>query len=82
MKTYITISISQLDNLDFSQIVETSKDTIRKSIDGTEFTAKWIGAMPDTISSIPESDRSAIMTHAEALELMSTAEWSDPNPPE
>jgi len=78
---YIILNINQVDNVDFSQIAETSKDTIRKSIDGTEFTAKWIGAMPDTISSIPESDRSAILTHAEALTLLATAEWSDPNPP-
>jgi len=81
MKTYLTIVINQLINIDFSQIDETSQDTIRKSLDGNKFIAKWIGAMPDTISSIPEVDRSAIMTHAEALTLMATPEWSDPNPP-
>jgi|6_EtaG_2_1085325.scaffolds.fasta_scaffold00569_20 hypothetical protein len=81
MRTYITIDINQLD-LDFSQIDETSKDTVRKSLDDSEFVAKWEGDAPETINNIPESDKSPEMTHAEALELMATPKWTDPNPPE
>ena len=83
-KSYITIQTSEINTVDFSQVIE-AKATIRKSVDESEFVCKWIEGspnMPASIEAVPEAKRSAIMTHAGALELMSTAEWSDPNPPE
>ena len=38
--TYNTIAIADLENIDFSQVQETSAETIRKSIDETQFTIK------------------------------------------
>ena len=82
MRTYLTINITQVGNIDFSQIQETGIDTVRKSIDESEFIAKWEGETPETITNIPESDKSAEMDHETALILMATPEWTNPNPPE
>jgi hypothetical protein len=38
---YAIININDLDNVDFTQIGETSVDTIRKSLDETMFVIKW-----------------------------------------
>ena len=84
MKSYITIKTTQIDIVNFAEVIE-SRENLRYSLDGTEFIVKWIYGsphIPASVESVPEADRSAIMTHAEALTLMSTAEWSDPNPPE
>ena len=84
MKSYITIKTTQIDTVDFSQVIE-NRESLRYSLDDSEFVCKWIFGsphIPTSVEAVPESDRSAIMTHAQALELMSTAEWSDPNPPE
>ena len=40
-ETYATIDIADLSLIDFAQIGETSENTIRKSIDGTQFVIKW-----------------------------------------
>jgi len=83
-KSYITIKTTQIDVVDFSQVIE-NRESLRYSLDGTEFIVKWIFGsphIPTSIESVPEADRSAIMTHAEALELMATPEWTPPNPPE
>ena len=40
-RLYQIINISDLSNVDFNQIYETSADTIRKSIDESLFTIKW-----------------------------------------
>ena len=82
MRTYLTIKITKVGNIDFSQIQETGIDTVRKSIDESEFIAKWEGETPETITNIPESDKSAEMDHETALILMATPEWTNPNPPE
>jgi hypothetical protein len=39
--TYNTIAIADLNSIDFTQVEETSTETIRKSIDKTQFVIKW-----------------------------------------
>jgi hypothetical protein len=75
--TYAIVDIAtDLPNIDFSQIGETSSSTIRKSIDETLFIIKW-NTEPTFIANgtvIP----SLILTHSEALTEMATAEWTEP----
>jgi len=75
-ETYATINIADLPLIDFAQIGETSKKTIRKSIDGTEFIIKW-NTEPTFITDGTVAIIQA-MTHAEAITLMGTVEWSAP----
>ena len=79
-ETYATISIIDLGLIDFSQIHETSAETIRKSLDGTEFIIKY-DAVPTFISDGSVEILQA-MNHDEALQLMATDEWSEPLPVE
>ena len=75
-ETYATINIADLPLIDFAQIGETSENTIRKSLDGLQFVIKW-----NTEPSFITDGTVAIiqvMTHAQALVLMASAEWSEP----
>ena len=78
--TYVTISVTEISQLDFSQIEQTSAETLRKSIDETQTIVKWItdAGVPSCISSL--TTKGPYMTHDEALELMATTAWTDPNP--
>lgn len=80
MKTYAIISIGDLLNIDFLQIEESNENTIRKSLDQTKFVIKYT-TTPTFIadgSVLPLQ----ILTHAEALALMQTPEWSEEMPVE
>ena len=79
-ETYATISIADLGLIDFSQIHETSAETIRKSLDESEFIIKF-DAVPSFISDGSVEILQA-MNHEEALQLMATDEWSEPLPVE
>ena len=77
---YAIINTSDLSNIDFSQIGETSADTLRYNLAGTEFVIKW-NTTPTFIADgtvVPVSE----LTHEEAVALMATAEWSQPEPVE
>jgi hypothetical protein len=68
---YAIININDLDNVDFTQIGETSSDTIRKSLDGSMFVIKW-QTEPDFIKDdvvIPLQ----VLTHEECLALNADA---------
>ena len=74
--TYAIISIDDLPKVDFSQVGETSQDTIRRSLDLTKFVLKW-SVEPTFIK-----DESIVpiekLNHEETLLLMATDEWSEP----
>ena len=79
-ETYATISIIDLNEIDFSQIHETSAETIRKSLDGTEFVIKYDAAPSFILDG--EVEILQAMNHEEALQLMATDKWSEPLPVE
>ena len=74
-RTYQIINIADLSNINFSQVYETSAETIRKSIDESLFTIKW-----DTEPSfITDGTVTPVQTlsHENCLTLMATPEWSN-----
>jgi len=75
-ETYCIIKITELPLIDFTQVFQTSAQTIRKSVDESLFVIKY-NVEPSFIASgevIPEQ----ILTHSECLELMSSSAWSEP----
>lgn len=80
--TYVTLNVSEVDQLDFSQIEQTSIETLRLSADGTQTIVKWVSSedVPSSIESL--TTKGPYMTHDEALELMSTEAWTIDTPME
>ena len=80
MRTYSIIKTEDLGKVKFREILENSPKTIRKSLDDTLFVIKY-NAEPSFIKDGTVKP-SQTLTHSEALELMSTAAWSQPEPVE
>ena len=76
MKQYVIIDASEVANINFDQVLETSADTLTYSVDGTKTFVKFEG---DTTPSF--LDGKTQYTHSEILEILATDEWTDPNPP-
>ena len=79
---YAIINISDLGNIDFSQVTTTSANTIRKSLDLTEFVTKWYNEDEPTFITDGTVVPIQTLTHAACLTLMSTEEWTEPIPVE
>ena len=75
--TYAICNIStDLQNIDFSQVGQSSAGTVRRSLDDTLFIIKY-NAEPTFIKDGTVTP-SQVLTHSEALELMSTPAWNEP----
>lgn len=72
-ETYAIINIADLSNIDFAQVGETDENTIRKSLDETQFVIKY-NTEPTFITDGLVTPIQTL-THDEALVLMSSAEW-------
>ena len=79
-KTYAVINLTDLELIDFSEINETSKDTIRKSLDNTEFVIKWAEGYTPTFITDASVVPVGTYDHHAILELMATPEWSEDIP--
>ena len=78
--TYAICNVStDLANINFNEVVTTSAETIRKSIDETLFVTKWID-IPAFVTDGTVTP-SETLNHEEALALMATPAWTDPNGP-
>jgi len=69
----------ELPSLDFSQVLETSAETVRRSVDGLKTFVKWDGeAIPQTVEALTAKE--GPYTYDEMLEILAGPEWTDPNP--
>jgi len=73
MRTYVIINSSDVSSVDFSQVAETSADTLRYSLDGTKTFVKFSGDTPSFLIGEPQ------YTHAEILTILDGPEWTDPD---
>jgi hypothetical protein len=78
MTTYITFNVSEIDSIDFNQILETSVETLRYSVDKTQSVVKWEGEVPGCVLSL--TTKSSYMSYNQMLALLSTPIWTSNEP--
>jgi hypothetical protein len=78
-REFMIFDVSELNTIDFTQVLETSQETVRKSVDGTKTFVKWDGpTIPDCILDL--TTKEGPYTYEEILTILATPEWTDPNP--
>ena len=77
-RTFLIIPVGELNKVDFTQVLETSPDTVRRSVDGTKTFIKWEGVEPSFLGDIVGSEGS--YTYSEIISILATPEWTNPNP--
>ena len=80
--TYIIVNIADLPNVDFNQVAETSEQTIRKSLDETQFVLKYEHDEVPTFITDGTIVPIQTLNHSDCLVLMASPEWSEEIPVE
>ena len=74
-RTYVIIDSDEVSSVDFSQVEETSADTIRYSVDNNQTFVKF-----DSDSTPSFLDGKTQYTHSEILNVLATDEWTSDEP--
>jgi hypothetical protein len=74
-RNFMIFNVSELNQIDFAQVLETSADTVRKSVDLTKTFVKWEGTMPTCVSNL--TTKEGPYTYSEILTILSTSDWTD-----
>lgn len=73
-RTYLIFNVSEINLIDFSQVLETSADTLRRSLDGQKTFVKWDGESPSFIDSL--TTKEGTYSNSEILDILSGSEWT------
>ena len=76
-REFMIFNVSELSQIDFTQVLETSADTVRKSVDETKTFVKWDGTIPQCVADL--TTKEGPYTYNEILVILSTPEWSNPD---
>jgi hypothetical protein len=76
-KKFIILDASEVDYIDFSEVLETELGTMRFSVDGTKTFVKYLGDQPDFVFEITNDliGRKEY-SHKEFLEILEGEEWT------
>jgi len=78
-REFMIFSVLELNKINFNEVLETSIDTVRKSVDELKTFVKWEGNTPPSVQTLTTSE--GPYTYNEMLTILATPEWTDPNPP-
>jgi hypothetical protein len=74
-RNFMVFDASELPSIDFNQVLETSIDTVRKSIDESRTFVKWDGAeIPSSVASLVTKE--GPYSYEEMIALLSSPEWA------
>ena len=73
-RTYVIINAADVPQVDFSEVLETSEDTVRWSVDHTKTFVKFVGEAPSFL------DGKTQYNYPEIMAILATPEWTNPEP--
>jgi len=75
-REFMVFNVSELNTINFNEVLETSIDTVRKSADKTKTFVKWDGIIiPTSVQTLTTSE--GPYTYDEMVSILSTPEWSE-----
>ena len=74
-RNFMIFPVTELSKIDFAQVLETSADTVRRSVDGTLTFVKWDGdEIPSFLPQLTTGE--GPYSYEEMLVLLQTEEWA------
>ena len=72
-RRWVIFDTSETGSIDYSQVMQTSSETLRLNISGSKTFVKYEGDQPSSVTSL--SSKSEEYTHQEILNVLTGSEW-------
>lgn len=77
-RQFMIFNVSELNQINFTEVLETSSETVRRSVNGTKTFVKWDGEnVPTSVDAL--TTKEGPYTYEEILSILSTTAWTDTN---
>lgn len=68
-------NVSELGQIDFTKVGESSIDTVRKSVDKIKTFVKWEGNIPECVLNLTTKEGPYV--YSEMIDILKTPEWTE-----
>lgn len=72
-RRWVIFDTSETGSIDYSQVMQTSSQTLRLNISGSKTFVKYEGTQPSSVASL--TTKSDEYTHSEILNVLTGSEW-------
>ena len=77
-REYMIFNMSEVNQIDFSQVLETSAETLRVSVNGSKSFVKWEGGVvPTSVDAL--TTKEGPYTYTEILAILTGVDWVEPD---
>ena len=74
-RNFMIFSTSETGSIDFSEVLETSSETLRLNVSGSKSFVKWDGDIPTSVSSL--TTKEGPYTYEEIKNILTGSDWTD-----
>jgi hypothetical protein len=74
-RNYMIFDTTETGSINFEEVLETSTETLRLNLSGSQTFVKWEGEIPTSVSSLITKE--GPYTYNKIIEILSTPEWVD-----
>jgi hypothetical protein len=75
-RNFMIFNVDELNTINFDEVLETSSETVSKSVDGTKTFVKWEGSTtPPSVQSL--GTKEGPYTYSEIIDILYTDEWME-----
>ena len=76
---FMIFDVSELGNVDFNQVLETSSQTVRLNVSGSQTFVKWEGeTIPSSVDSL--TTKEGPFSYPEILNILTGSAWTSDEP--
>lgn len=72
-RSFVIFNVIEIDKINFDEVLESSKDTLRKSVNEEKTFVKWEGDIPNCVLNL--ETKYGIYDYNEMLIILQTQEW-------
>ena len=72
-RRWVIFDTSETGSIDYSQVMQTSSETLRLNLSGSKTFVKYEGTQPSSVASL--TTKSEEYTHSEILNVLTGSEW-------
>lgn len=77
-RKFMIFNVSELGQIDFSEVLENSPETVRRSVDGAKTFVKWDGdIVPHSVDSLITKE--GPYSYSEIIEILNGSDWVNNN---
>lgn len=76
---FMIFDVSELENVDFNQVLETSSETVRLNLSGSQTFVKWEGeTVPSSVDAL--TTKEGPYTYTQILNILTGSAWTSNDP--